>query len=268
VVGSLARLQLALRPQPVVSTYGVWPLIALGWRHDARFEHERSRPGAMMSFRRLPAGALAACALGLILCPFAFIAGGALSDFSAVFSLVLLPPFLLSCGFLLQRFLARPEESVARQPLLWSLEAISWLVLVTFLYLVSGAKLLRGFERLGAVCTAFLAASAAALPLLLLRPTRLAMRMARLSQPLSILVLLLILAVSTFAMVFYLITPPTFIGQPGSGMSSGVRQTPAMNVDQKRVWRSGPQTRPTVGHFGIGPRRPRPRRAGACIRGR
>jgi hypothetical protein len=163
-----------------------------------------------VTFRRLPACALAACAVGLILCPFVFIAGGVLSGFSAEFSLVLLPPLLLGCGFLLERFLAKPKESVARN--LRSLEALSWLVLVAFLYLISGVNLSRGFERFGTVCTVFLATSVAALPFLLLRPTRLEMRLAQLPRALSILALIMIVAVATLATIVNLITPPTFIG--------------------------------------------------------
>jgi lysylphosphatidylglycerol synthetase-like protein (DUF2156 family) len=150
--------------------------------------------------------------MGLILCPFVFIVGGALSGFSTTFRLVLLPPFLLGCGFLLRRFLARPNEPVARQALLRSLEAISLLVVVTFLYLVSGVNLLRGFERFGAACTSFLATSAAALPLLLLRPTRLEMRVARLPQAVIIVALLLIVGISTIAMISHLTTPAAFVG--------------------------------------------------------
>jgi len=165
----------------------------------------------VISLGRLPPVALAACPLGLLLCPFAFIAGGALSGFSPSFSLVLLPPFLLGCGFLLRRLLATPKEPGARQALQRALKAISWLVVVSFLYLISGVNLLRAFERFGAVCTYFLVVSVAVLPLLLLRPTDLETRMARLPRGLSVVVLLLLLGVSTVAMVAYLTAPPAFI---------------------------------------------------------
>jgi hypothetical protein len=165
-----------------------------------------------MAFRRLPAAALASCSVGLILCPFVFIAGGALSGFATVASLVLLPPFLLSCGFLLRRYLARPGASAGRQALLGSLEAIAWLVVVTFLYWLSGVNLSRGFERFGTVCMAFLASSAIALPLLLLRSTRLEAAWTRLPRALSVVALLLILGVATLAMIVNLTTAPHFIG--------------------------------------------------------
>jgi hypothetical protein len=165
-----------------------------------------------MSFRRLPSAALASCAVGLILCPWVFIASGALSDFSTLASLVLLPPFSLSCGFLLRRYLARPGEAAARPALGRVLEGIGWLVVVAFLYWISQANLLRGLERFGAVCSIFLAGSAAALPLLLLRPTRLEADVARLPQALSLVVLILILGVATLAMIAYLTTAPHFIG--------------------------------------------------------
>jgi hypothetical protein len=164
-----------------------------------------------MSFRRFPSVVLTACAVGLILCPWVFVASGALSDFSRVASLVLLPPLLLSCGFLLRRYLARPGASAARPALLGALEGIAWLVVVAFLYWISQAYLSVGFERFGAVCTAWLATSVIALPLLLLRSTRLEAQLARLPRALSIVALLLILGVATLATIVYLTTPPQFI---------------------------------------------------------
>jgi hypothetical protein len=165
-----------------------------------------------MPWKRLPPAALAACFVGLVLCPFGFIAGGALSGFSATFSRVLLPPFLLACGFLLRRLLARPGESMARQGLLRSLETTSWLVVVSFLYLVSGANLAKGFERFGGVCTCFLATSAAALPFVLLRPTSLEMRLSHLPRGLAIVALIAIVCVSTVAAIAYLAVPSAFVG--------------------------------------------------------
>jgi hypothetical protein len=175
-----------------------------------------------MSLGRLPSAGLATCLVGVLLCPLVFIAGGALSGFSAAFSLLLLPPSLLGCGFLLRRYLAKPGAPVAREALLWSLEAISWLLVVAFLYFLSGVNLLRGGERFGAVCTAFLAASSAALPFLLLRPTRLETRMARLPRGVSVVALLLILGVSILAMSLYLTSASAFIGE-----LRGVFSTPA-----------------------------------------
>jgi hypothetical protein len=159
--------------------------------------------------------------VGLILCPFAYIATGALSGFPAGFSYTSLPPLLLGSGFLLGRYLARPKESAAGGILLGALEAISWLVLVTFLYLVSGVNLSIGIERFGLACTGFLAASLVALPVLLLRPTRLETRLARLPRGLATLALIVIVAGATFAMIVNLITPPTPIGGDAQ-VSSGV----------------------------------------------
>jgi hypothetical protein len=59
--------------------------------------------------RNLDTTALTACILGLVTCPFPYIAIGALSHFA--FSLTILPPFLIGSGFLLWRYRARPAAS-------------------------------------------------------------------------------------------------------------------------------------------------------------
>lgn len=51
-----------------------------------------------------PAFGLAACVLGLVLCPFAYIAIGALSGFAPAFALIALPPLLL------YRYLRAPTQ--------------------------------------------------------------------------------------------------------------------------------------------------------------
>lgn len=54
--------------------------------------------------RNLDTTALTACILGLVTCPFPYIAIGALSHFAFTFSLTILPPFLIGSGFLLWRY--------------------------------------------------------------------------------------------------------------------------------------------------------------------
>ena len=165
-----------------------------------------------MRIERIPAAALAACLVGLILCPWVFVANGALSGFSPAFSFVMLPPFLLGGILLLRHFLSKPKEPETTQSLSWFLEALSWVVVVAFLYLISGVNLMKGLERLGAVCTFFLATSAGCLPILLLRPTIIERRLARLPRRVSVIALILIVIVSGIAMLSYLTTPPTFVG--------------------------------------------------------
>jgi len=160
---------------------------------------------------RLFHAALAACILGLVLCPFLFIAVGALSGFSDAFSFVMLPPFLLGSGFLLARFLSKPSDRAMRSVLLLAIEGVSWVAVGTFLYFVSGFNLMSGLERSGAACTSFLVASAASLPIVLLRRTALERRLAPLPSAVTVTLLLLILVVSGLATIAYLVAPPAFI---------------------------------------------------------
>jgi hypothetical protein len=163
------------------------------------------------SSTRFAVAALAACLLGLALCPVGFIAMGALSQFPPLFSAVMLPPFLLGCCFLLWRYLSRPAEPPTRRIALLLAEVPSWIAVAVFLFFVSGFTLLTTFERLGIVSTAFLAASVVCLPVVLLRRTALERRLADLPGALVLAVLLLLLAGASAATVAYLRTPPAFI---------------------------------------------------------
>jgi hypothetical protein len=162
--------------------------------------------------KRLPVAALGACVVGAILCPLVFVATGALADFSPLFGVVVLPPYVLGGGFLLRRFLAKPRGVPTQPSWLWLLEAVSWMVVAGVLYLVSGAKLMIGLERLGAVCTWLLAASGACLPLLLIRQSTLETRLSRLPRGVPLVVLIALVGLLVWAMMGYLSTPPTFIG--------------------------------------------------------
>jgi len=161
---------------------------------------------------RLPAVALAALVLGLLVCPFLFIAMGALFRFPPLLSLVALPPLLLGSGFLLRRYLARPTEAAARGAALLVVEGLSWAVVGVFLFLVSGINIMTRFERLGTVCTSFLAASAVSLPLVLVRRTALERRLARLPGAVAAVASALILLAAGLVMIAFLRAPPAFIG--------------------------------------------------------
>lgn len=159
---------------------------------------------------RLPAAMLAACMTGLAICPFLFIAIGALSNFSPSFSFFILPPFLLGSGFLLWRFFSKPADQAANFIFL-AMEAISWIGIVASLFLISGFTLMTGFERLGLACTFFLLASAVCLPVIWVRRTTLEERLAHLSKGVAISILLLILMLSGLSTAAYILSKPAFI---------------------------------------------------------
>lgn len=162
--------------------------------------------------RRFPVSALAACLLGLAICPLAFIAMGALAQFPPLFTALFLPPFLLGAGFLLWRYVSRSPDPPARRLPLLVLEGLGWIAVVVFLYFVSGFTLLTTAERVGLASTAFLTASVLCLPVVLLRRgTALERRLSPLPDAAAIALLLLVLVASAAATVSYLTTPAKFI---------------------------------------------------------
>lgn len=161
--------------------------------------------------RRFPVAPLAACVLGLVVCPFAYFAVGALSDLRAPYRYVMVPAFLLASGALLVRYLAKPTEQPGRRLRLLVIEVASWIAIAIFLFIVSGLRLMTGVERVGAACAAFMLASALCLPVVLIRRTALEQRLARLPTAALVTALLAILATSSAAVIAYLTTPPRFI---------------------------------------------------------
>ncbi len=162
------------------------------------------------SVTNLPKAVLAACILGLVLAPFGYIAMGALAGFAPAFSWLALPPLLASVGYLLIRFLARQGRGAASKPALLA-ELFSWMVIAAFLAVVSGFTLLTRLERIGLFATVFLAATLLSLPIFLLRRTALAERLKPLPQPLTLFLLLTVLAVAAVALGNYLLHAPAFL---------------------------------------------------------
>lgn len=158
----------------------------------------------------LPAAGLAACVLGLALCPFIYIAIGALGGFAPAFSFVSLPPLLISCGYLLYRFLSKPGAPASSGVRLIA-ELASWMVIVAFVAIVSNFTLQTPFERLGLSLCFFLLASALCLPMVLMRRTALQQRLMQLPSAVATFVLLLVLLMSTTIVAIYLSRAPAFI---------------------------------------------------------
>lgn len=153
---------------------------------------------------------LAACISGLVICPYGYIAFGALSSFPPAFSFIFLPPLILGSGFLFWRFLSKPLEKPT-STLLLVLEAASWIAIGVFLFYVSNFRLLTVFERIGLSCLFFLLASLISLPVVVFRETSLERRLAKLPSSVSIAALVVVLALSGTAAIIYLVRAQAFI---------------------------------------------------------
>ena len=157
----------------------------------------------------LPSTGLSACVLGLVLCPFAYIAIGALTGFAPAFSFLTLPPLLASVGYLLYQFLSRPVRGSSSNLLVLA-EIVSWILVAAFLVVVSNFTLLTGFERIGLFSTLFLVATLVSLPAVLVRRTALRERLRRLPDVVTIVLLLAVLLVAVVTMAVYLLRAPAF----------------------------------------------------------
>ncbi len=158
---------------------------------------------------KLPSTGLSACVLGLVLCPFAYIAIGALTGFAPAFSFLTLPPLLASAGYLLYRFLSRPVPGSSSNLLVLA-EIISWILIAAFLVVVSDFTLLNRFERIGLFSMLFLVTTLVSLPTVLVRQTALGERLRWLPDVVTILLLLAILLVALVTMAVYLFRAPAF----------------------------------------------------------
>lgn len=108
------------------------------------------------------------CLLAAVLTPLAYIAIGALAAFGAAFSLILLPPLLLACAWLLyQLCFAPPSSAVLHWRTLLTLVAIA--ILAGFCYLISGFTLFSWWERMAFFATMYSSAMLLALPILWFR---------------------------------------------------------------------------------------------------
>ena len=165
----------------------------------------------MLSSRRdLAATALTACILGAATCPLPYIAMGALSQFALAFSLILLPPFLMGCGFLLWRYLARPAASPDGM-VLRGAEILSWGGVAVFLFFISGFTLLGTPHRIGLASMLFLLTSLVCLPLVVWKDTALETRIKRRPRAVAVAALLVLLAAAGLATAAYFLVPEHLI---------------------------------------------------------
>ena len=154
--------------------------------------------------------ALAASILGLVVCPFAFIAIGALGGFSLAFSVLTLPSLLTSSSYLLYRFLSPPRATSSG---LWHVlaQTLSWMVIITFLFIISGFTLLTTAERFGLFSSLYLVCSLLSLPIFIKRNNALNVALQALPQRVTQLLLLIILPTALATSLFYLLGNAKFL---------------------------------------------------------
>lgn len=158
---------------------------------------------------KFPSLGLSACVLGLVLCPLAYIAIGALTGFAPAFSFLSLPLLFASTGYLLYRYLSKPGRASSSKWLMTA-EMVSWILIIAFLVIVSDFTLLTKFERIGLFCSLFLVASLISLPFVLMRQTALRERLKRLPNSAILILLLVILLAAAGTMALYLQRVPAF----------------------------------------------------------
>lgn len=166
----------------------------------------RSSPALANAARAM----LAACMLGLVLTPFGYIALGALGGLPPAFSALVLPPLLAGIVFLLVRLVRYPSW-LRRGVLPWLAELFSWLVIATFLFIISGFNLQTGLERAGSLATLVLTASLLCLPLVLLRQTVAHDRLACVPDALVLPLALVLVPGAMALMGVFLVRPVAFL---------------------------------------------------------
>ena len=163
---------------------------------------------------KIPVVVLSSFIIGLLLTPRVYIViigvlGGG-GGFPMAFS-VLFPPLLGSMLFLVSRLFFHSRAQGTARLLLMVAEAVCWLMVGVFLFLVSGFTLLTTQERMGSFSMLLLLASVLAAPVVLLRPPVLVARVARWPAHLVLACSLTVtVTLITFAVV-YAFTPARFL---------------------------------------------------------
>ncbi len=153
---------------------------------------------------------LAACAVGLVLTPFGYLAIGALRGFDPAFGRLAVPLLLLATGYVLHGLLSVPgTRSWGWRRIAGT--AVGGILIGGFLVVVSGYTLLTTTERIGLTATLFLVATLVALPLVTLRPTAVRAGLARVPGPVALVLLLGVLGGAGVAVAVYLLRGPAFL---------------------------------------------------------
>ncbi|MCL2075327.1 MAG: hypothetical protein FWH15_02585 [Betaproteobacteria bacterium] len=158
----------------------------------------------------LPATALAALVLGLVLCPFIYalfhVLGQTVTPNLSLFVVLLL--LLISGGCLLFRFLGKPKEPASSGAWLIA-EILGWLVIAMSIMILSQCVFCSILDRTGGFLMFFLFASLLSLPVVLMRKTALQQRLMKLPNIVITPLVVLVVPVSTaIIVVAELLCPP------------------------------------------------------------
>ncbi|WOI47648.1 hypothetical protein [Acidovorax sp. BLS4] len=158
-----------------------------------------------------PVVVLSSVVMGLLLTPMIYVAIGALSGFAMAFAFLSLPS-LLACTLILSyRFLARPGVRESSRARFSAVESIAWLLVGSFLFVISDFTLLTLSERVGLFCTLLLIASFLAAPWMALRPCALVVRIAQWPKPLVLACSLSATVLLIMGSAIYLYKPDPFL---------------------------------------------------------
>lgn len=158
---------------------------------------------------RIPALGLAAGFLGFIVSPVFYVAIGAPLQFPLTLGITLLLTVLVASGYLLVRWLSKPEHATAN--VFSAPEVLAVLTVLVFTVLAPQAVFVGSSRRVAFSFTVFAAAWLLCLPMPLLRKTALEWRLSKLPVWLTTSVLLALLSTSLTFVYWFLSHPEHLI---------------------------------------------------------
>lgn len=154
---------------------------------------------------------LAACVFGMAMAPLPLLVLG-ISEWSSPFGLMASGLVLLACAALVFRYVIRRTDTAGLRTGGGLLEVASWAVVLAFLVVGSGIKLLVGIERVGLVADSFLLLTILGLPITILRRTAIERRLTRLPRAGVAVVTVLTLVAAGLVALIDLSIPARFPG--------------------------------------------------------
>jgi hypothetical protein len=161
--------------------------VPVGFNLDGEERRDRRQSprgsGNVTARSRGPADTLlAACVLGFATAPLPLLLLAGRSEWGGAFGIVASTVVLLASGALVYRYVIRRAEAARTGAAGCVVEAVSWVVVIAFLIVGSGIKLLVGVARAGVVADSFLLLTLLELPVVILRRTAVERRLARLPR--------------------------------------------------------------------------------------
>lgn len=154
---------------------------------------------------------VAACFVGSILAPLGYIIIGALASFAPMFSIVMLPPLVSAMGWLLYRHLFSPLPRRPSGVWIHAANLLAWIMIVLFLYFISGFTLFRPLERVGFLGIVYLASVVITMPIIWVKRARLAHAPAWTHGPVGISAAMLLSLAASVATILYAVSPTTLL---------------------------------------------------------